>query len=172
MYPGKIQDILRINALDIAKNWLDKVRHANNLKHCARLSDLDLLDCNLEFYPTLAGWFDGETDRNKLGAFFVKLGKDRFKDGFPVSELVYALLLSQRAVLEYLLSQAPPENSMDLYRSVELTTQVSEFFMLGSFYLTKGFLEDAYLALSKGAGISEELLRGYFTDDFFFKSEG
>jgi hypothetical protein len=171
MYPGRVEDILRISAQDIAKTWLGGVRRAANLKRCAQVSDEELVKMNQEFYPTLAGWFDGQTDRNKLGGFFVKIGKNGFKNSFPVSELMYMLLLSQKAALDFLLYQNPPETAIDFYRNTELTTAVTEFFMLGSFYLSKGFLESAYLGMTKDAGMSEDLVKKFLKDDFFFKDD-
>ena len=47
--------------------------------------------------------------------------------------------------------------------------QVADFFMLGSYYLTKGFLEETFLRLRKGEKMTDEVLGKYFRDDFFFK---
>jgi hypothetical protein len=35
--------------------------------------------------------------------------------------------------------------------------------------MTKGFLEETYVALNSKEALSEELLKRYFRDDFFFK---
>jgi hypothetical protein len=41
--------------------------------------------------------------------------------------------------------------------------------MLGSYYLTKGFLEETFLRMRHGEKMTTEVLSKYFKDDFFFK---
>jgi hypothetical protein len=87
--------------------------------------------------------------------------------GFPISEVIYALNLDQKAVIEYLMTEFAPENPMRMYQSMGALTQVAEFCLLASFYIAKGFLEETYTSMS--GKVSEELLKEYFKDDFFFK---
>jgi hypothetical protein len=63
------------------------------------------------------------------------------------------------------------DSTLRMYQAMGVVTQVSEFFLLGSFYLIKGFLEETYVHMSSRDAVSEELLRKYFRDDFFFKKE-
>jgi hypothetical protein len=58
-----------------------------------------------------------------------------------------------------------------MYQAMGVMTKVAEFFILGSFYVTKGFLEATYTHMSRNEDVSEELLKKYFKDDFFFKSD-
>jgi hypothetical protein len=58
-----------------------------------------------------------------------------------------------------------------MYQSMGIITEVSEYFLLGCFYLTKGFLEATYTHMSSHNAVSEELLKKYFRDDFFFKND-
>jgi hypothetical protein len=56
-----------------------------------------------------------------------------------------------------------------MYQAMGAMTRIAEFFMLGSFYIVKGFLEETYTSMNSHDQISEELLKKYFKDDFFFK---
>jgi hypothetical protein len=58
-----------------------------------------------------------------------------------------------------------------MYQAMGALTRVAEFFLLGSFYATKGFLEETYTSMSSSDKVSEELLKKYFKDDFFFKNQ-
>jgi hypothetical protein len=58
-----------------------------------------------------------------------------------------------------------------MYQSRGIMTEISEFFLLGCFYLTKGFLEATYTHMNSNDNVSKELLNKYFRDDFFFKKE-
>jgi hypothetical protein len=162
-------DGLNFKSHELAEFWKDWVRKSPQLRHYNELTDADLIDLNADFYPVLASALERGLDKNSIGAYFVHLGKDRMRAEFPVSEVLFSLNLSQKVVIEYLMTDTLMENSMQMYQFVDVMTRISEFFLLGSFYLTKGFLEETYVVLNSEEALSEELLKRYFRDDFFFK---
>lgn len=166
---NSLSEKLTVHCESLARLWIKKIRKAENLKTYNTLSDDELVRINSKVYKTLALWFDKEIDKNAIGAFFVNIGKERRTQGFAVSEVSYALFLSQKAVQEYIANENLLANSMALYSIMGLSSQVADFFYLGSYYMVKGYLEDTYIAMQKNEAISEEKLRTYFSDDFFFK---
>ena len=164
-------DTLNFKARDFALRWKEKIRKSPQLKHYNALGDEALLEGNQPFYPVLARTLDRGIDRSLVGDFFVTQGKEWMKAAFPISEAIYAVNLSQQAVIEYLMSDFVLDSSVRMYQAMGVITKVAEFFLLGCFYLTKGFLEATYTRMNKHDAVSEELLRKYFKDDFFFKKE-
>jgi hypothetical protein len=162
-------DNLKFKARGLAEFWKDLIRKNPHLKHYNELDDAALVDLNEDFYPVLAQALERGLDKNSIGAYFVRLGKDRMRMGFPVSEVLFSINLSQKVVVEYLMTECVMDNSMQMYQVVDVMTRISEFFLLGSFYMTKGFLEETYVALNSKEALSEDLLKRYFRDDFFFK---
>ena len=164
-------DTLNLRSHDFAVRWKGLIRKAPQLRHYNAMDDEALIEADRPFYPLLARTLDRGLDRSLVGGFFVKLGKERMLAGFPVSEVIYGFNLAQEVVIEYLMTEFAPENTMRMYQSMGVLTKVAEFFLLGSFYMTKGFLEETYTSMSSRDRVSEELLKKYFTDDFFFKKE-
>ena len=147
------------------------VRKTPHLKHFNEFDDDELIKTDSTFYPVLAKTLDLGLDRSLVGGFFANLGKRRMREGFPVSELMYAINLRQKIIIEYIMTEFAPENPVRMYQSMESISRVSEFFLLGCFYLTKGYLEEVYSKMNKNDIVSEEILKEYFKDDFFFKDE-
>jgi len=162
-------DNLNLKSRDFALRWKSKVRKAQQLKHYNTLDDETLLEEGASVCPILAKTLDRGLDRVLIGNFFANLGKKRMKEGYPVSELIYAINLNEKIIIEYLMAAFAPENPVRMYHSMGVVSQVSEFFLLGCFYLTKGFLEAVYTNMSYHDSVSEDLLKKYFRDDFFFK---
>jgi hypothetical protein len=162
-------DNLNLKAREFAVRWKDLVRRAPQLKRYNALDDETLIGADAVFYPLLGRILDRGLDRSLMGDFFVKLGKSRMEGGFPISEVIYAVNLAQKIVIEYIMTEFAPENPVRMYQAMGITTQVAEFFLLGCFYLTKGFLEATYTNMNKSESVSEDFLRKYFKDDFFFK---
>jgi hypothetical protein len=85
--------------------------------------------------------------------------------------VIYGINLTQQVVIEYLMTDFVIDNTVRMYHAMGIVNRVSEFFILGCFYLTKGFLEATYLEMNKNEKVSEEMLKKYFKDDFFFKKD-
>jgi hypothetical protein len=164
-----LMDVLMTKNEGVVRIWIQKVRNSPNLKKYNALGDDDLLNLNIDMYKVLGRWIDRDIDKNLVGAYFVDLGKTRRREGYPVSEVSFSMLLAQRSVLEYLTNESLVDSSMILYQILNLTKQISDFFFLGSYYMVKGYLEDTYVALNRDQALPDEILKQYFADDFFFK---
>ena len=162
-------DNLNLRGRDFAVRWKNMVRKAPQLKHYNTLDDEDLIASDAEFYPLLSKILDRGMDRSLMGNFFVTLAKTRMQEGFPISEIIYAVNLSQKIIIEYIMTEYAPESPVRMYQSMGVVSQVSEFYLLGCFYLAKGYLEAVYTKMNVHDKVSEELLKKYFKDDFFFK---
>jgi hypothetical protein len=164
-------DDLAIKAKDFAEKWKNMDRKAPHLVHYNSLDDDAIIVANINIYPLLSKTLDRGLDRSLIGNFFVNLGKERMQGGFPVSEIIYTVNLTQKVIIEYIMTEFAPENHIKMYQSMTVISQISEFFLLSCFYITKGYLEAVYTSMNADDSVSEDLLKKYFMDDFFFKKE-
>jgi hypothetical protein len=162
-------DNLNLKSRDFAVKWKNMVRKAKHLKHYNTIDDETLIESDIVLYPLIAKTLDKGLDRSLVGSYFVNLGKTRMTEGFPVSEVIYTINLSERILIEYIMTEFAPESPVRMYQSMNVISTISEFFLLSCFYLTKGYLEAVYTKMNKHDSLSEELLKKYFKDDFFFK---
>jgi hypothetical protein len=164
-------DNLNLKARDFAVKWTHMVRKAHKLKHYNKMKDEELIEVDTPIYPLLSKTLDRGMNRDLIGDFFVNIGKERMRDGYPVSEVIYAMNLAERVVIEYIMTEFAPENPVRMYQSMGIISRVSEFFLLGCYFLTKGYLEAVYTKMNVHDNVEEELLKKYFKDDFLFKDE-
>jgi len=164
-----IIDTLTLESRKFTLRWKNMVRKSPQLNHYNTLEDEALIEGNIAVYPLLAKTLDRGFDRSILGNFFVTIGKNRMKDEYPISEVIYAVHLAEKVVIEYIMTEFAPESPAKMYQSMGMLSQISEFFLLGCFYLTKGYLETVYTHMNNYDKLSESLLKKYFRDDFFFK---
>ena len=169
MVDHKMIDTLNLQAREFAIRWKNMVRKAPQLNHYNTMDDESLIQAVTPMFPLLSKTLDRGLDRSIMGNYFVNLGKKRIVEGFPISEIVYAVNLIQKVIIEYIMTEFAPESPTKMYRSMGIISQVSEFFVLGCFYLTKGSLEAVYTQMNIHDKLSEDLLKKYFRDDFFFK---
>jgi hypothetical protein len=171
MVDNQLIDTLNLQAKDFAGRWKEKIRKSPQLKHYGAMDDEALVEMNSAFYPLLSRTIDRGLDKAALGDFFVRVGKERVKAGFPISEVIYAVNLTLQTVISYVMTDFGLDNPMRMYQAMGILNQVAEFFLLGCFYLTKGFLESTYTNMKNSSVVAEDILKQYFKDDFFFKKE-
>jgi hypothetical protein len=164
-------DTLNLQAKDFAVNWKNLIRKAPQLKRHNEMDDIWIVESISPIFPVLSHTLDRGLDRAVVGEFFVTLGKERMNEGFPISELIFAVNLAEQTVISYLMTDFVLDSPVRMYQAMGAVNRVAEFFLLGCFYLTKGFLEATYTGMNKLDSVSEELLKKYFKDDFFFKKD-
>ena len=164
-------DNLNLKAKDFAVKWKNTVRKAYQLHHYNTLDDETLIETEIPIFPLLGKILDRGLDRTLMGTFFVGIGKTRMQEGFPISEIIYAMNLTEKVIIEYIVTEFAPESPVRMYQSMGVISNISEFFLLGCFYITKGYLEAVYTKMNANDKVSEELLKKYFKDDFFFRKE-
>mgnify|MGYP007112204438 CR=1 FL=1 len=169
METNNVMQSLRQSSDRLAGDWTRRVRRETALRKYNSFGDPALLDMNRTLFRNLVLWLDGDIDRNQTGSFFVDLGKVRRSEGFPVSEVAYALMLVQRTVFEFLRRENADRSPEGLDAILDLTGRAADFFYLGAFYMLKGHLEDTYIAFSRHEALPNDVLKKYFFDDFYFK---
>jgi hypothetical protein len=106
-------------------------------------------------FNNLARWIGDPSDaavRNE----YEDMGRTRFREGVPVSELVYAIILTKKHLRRYIREHGlvdfagdrlTPDELLpvELHSIQELNYQVGEFFDRALYYLARGYEEEAGL---------------------------
>jgi hypothetical protein len=164
-----LDDILVGAAPGVGRRWLAKIRKAENISALNEVEDAELLSIHGEIIRKLGRWFDKSADKNEIGAFFVMVGKEYCALGIPLSELTFSLNLDRKAVTEHIVEGEELEGAHRIFALMEALDEVGDFFFLGSYYLTKGYLETTFMRMQCEQRLDDETLNRYFPDDFFFK---
>ena len=162
-------DSLNIKSRDFAIRWKNLLRGEPRLVHYQTMEDDDLIEAGKSIFPLLSQTLDRGMDRSLVGGHFVELGKQRLNSGFTVTEVLFGLNFAQKVVIEYITTEFAPENPMRMYQSLGVLTNVSEFFLLGTLYIIRGFLEETYTKMNDQDKAALEVFRKYFKDDLFFR---
>ena len=104
-------------------------------------------------YSNLGKWI-GDADENAVRDEYEEMGRRRFRDGVPVSEIVYALLLTKHHLRRYIRDHGlvdfagdrmmPDELlPLELHSIQELNYQVGVFFDRALYHLARGYEAEA-----------------------------
>jgi hypothetical protein len=164
-----LEDILIGAAPGVGRRWLAKLRKSENLPAMNAVEDAELLSIHGEVIRKLGRWFDKSADKDEIGAFFVMVGKEYCAQAIPLSELTYSLNLDRKAVSEHIVEGEELEGANRIYALMEVLDEVGDFFFLGNYYLTKGYLEDTFIRIKTEQCLDDETINKYLPDNFYFK---
>jgi len=110
-------------------------------------------------YSNLGKWI-GDADENAVRDEYEDMGRRRFRDGVPVSEIVYALLLTKHHLRRYIRDHGlvdfagdrmmPDELlPLELHSIQELNYQVGVFFDRALYHLARGYELEAAMHRSE-----------------------
>ena len=113
-----------------------------------RISKVELEPRVLAFYQNLGNWI-GDPNENAVRAEYEEWGRIRSRQGIPISEIVYSLIVTKRHLRRYIREHAfvvfsgdrvTPDELIpfELYNLQELNYAVGDFFDNALYYLTRG----------------------------------
>ncbi len=91
-----------------------------------------------QVYRNLGLWLGHEAD-DAIEASYGELGEKRLVEGIPVSEVVYALILTKYHMRDYIRSSGLIDSAVGLYQEQELHRLVGQFFDKAIYYTAKGY---------------------------------
>ena len=103
-----------------------------------RLAPLELHNRAYDVYHNLSKWV-GRGSESEIELSYTDLGRRRYREGIPLSEVIFALLLTKEHLLTYVRTSGLADTALDLYQELELVQMVSQFFDKAIYHAARGF---------------------------------
>jgi hypothetical protein len=100
-----------------------------------------------DVYRNLGHWLGHKTDE-AIEADYGELGKKRWGEGIPLSQVVYALILAKYHLREHLRAAGLMDSAVELYQEQELQRLVGHFFDKAIYYTVRGYEREAAAQLA------------------------
>ncbi len=148
------------HAEQLTKRWSKEVKNSPSTPGYKNIPD-NLLDERVyDVFKRLGNYLmRDEPDFHKTAEHFIKLGRERAKEGFKVSEVIYALILVRVVLWNFIVEEGLISSTFELHEGLGFYSKVNSFFDKAVFFVAKGF-ESAHLS-------DTEIAHG---SDFFDKS--
>ena len=96
----------------------------------------------VEVYRNLDRWLVNESD-DAIAAAYTELGKIRFAEDIPLSEVVYALILTKSHLRDYIRTSALLDSAIELYQEKELQQLIAQFFDKAIYFTVQAYMQEA-----------------------------
>jgi hypothetical protein len=151
MHPTKsFVSLIERNADSLAKRWLEIVQTHPSTPTFHRWDEQQLYARVFKVYSNLGQSISARTTKNDIEDEYTALGRQRHAEGFALSEVIQALIISRRVLWLKIQSEGFLDTALDLHLALELNNKVVLFFDRAIHYTVLGY-EQAVKAAHDGA---------------------
>ena len=111
----------------LAASLLHKVQKSSRTEHYSEVPDEDLKQRVSEIYRHLGEWLLHKNEAD-IEQRYTEIGARRAHQGVPLSELIWAIVLTKHNLWEFILDEAYPERPLEILGKQELLQLLDQFF--------------------------------------------
>jgi hypothetical protein len=142
MLSTRLVQMIEDHAEELTRNVIRDVKSHSLTPHFQHVSHDELRHRTYGVYRNLGHWLSHKTDE-AIQTTYTELAKKRFAEGVPLSEVVYALILTKDHLRDYVRSAGLPDTAVELYQEQELHRLVGHFFDRAIYYTVRGYEGEA-----------------------------
>lgn len=135
----KLVEMIERDAGMLAKKWLEDVRRRPETPTYHTFDPDELYRRAHLVYSQLGKWVSYETSKEEIATHYTALGAQRRKEGFALSEVIHALILTRRYIWLKVLADGFLETALELHQGLDLVNRVILFFDRAIYYTAKGY---------------------------------
>ncbi|MBI4454555.1 MAG: RsbRD N-terminal domain-containing protein [Acidobacteria bacterium] len=145
MIAQKLIHLIEAHATELAGRWLRDVQKNQETPTYHHFPEDNLHERAYDVYCQLGKWIETESHQRRIGEIYTKLGAERYREGFRLSEVVQALILTKRHLWMFVLEQGFFDSALELYQAQDLYNSVDLFFDRAIHFTVRGFETEARL---------------------------
>jgi hypothetical protein len=142
MLSAKLLQRIEHNWEKIALAAVLTVREDARVRHYGALDERELRTRTRSVVNDLGLWLTGQ-DTTEIQRRYVSLGQLRFEQRFPLAEVVMALQLIERKLVEYVQTENAAGTAVDIYSELEMIRALHQFFSMVQHSVVAGYEEAA-----------------------------
>jgi len=133
--------LIERNADSLAKRWLEIVTTHQSTPTFHRWDQHALYTRVFKVYSNLGKWISEQTTKSDIEREYVALGRQRYAEGFALSEVLEALVISRRLLWLKVQESGFLNTALDLNLALELNNKVVLFFDRAIRFTAAGYEE-------------------------------
>lgn len=139
------QDFVKIierSADKLSKRWVKEVLKRPELKTYHTLDERELHQRAYNVYSQLGKWVSQETTKADVERHYKALGAQRKREGFDISEVIQALIITRRLIWLKVLADGVLDTALDLHKAVDLNNRAVLYFDRAIYFAAKGYEDE------------------------------
>ena len=105
------------------------------------LDERTIYDNIFEVYSRLGHWLLKDSEKGEVRTHYSNIGAQRFEQGFPLNELIQALVATKRDIWDTVLHRGIMTTAKELDSTIDFITYLNRFFDMAIYYTTLGYYD-------------------------------
>ena len=135
----RLVGLIEHGAKELTQQWMRDVRAQDSMPHYRAHDEDQVFERGFQVYSQLGRWLSQDMTKTEIRDYWMALGRERCREGYPLSEIVQALCLIRRHLWIKVDSEGLLDTALDLRHGIELFTRVLIFFDRAIYYAVIGY---------------------------------
>ena len=144
-----IVDLIEKNADRLTKRLMRDILSREETKSYQTLPEKEVYWRVYDVYSRLDSWLSKDKEKGEIRRHYTELGRQRYHENIPLSDLVMTLLLIKRHLWIFVMETQFFSSSFELTRALELNNKVVLFFDRVIYFAVLGYEEEMRKAVRK-----------------------
>jgi hypothetical protein len=136
---NKLVEIIEHNADQLSRRWIELVRTDECTPTYHSYDEDKLYERAFSVYSHLGDWLSAGPTQEEVTRLYTELGRQRHREGFQLSELLQALILTRRVLWTKIQMDGLFDTALDLNQALDLRNQTIRFFDRAMVCAAKGY---------------------------------
>jgi hypothetical protein len=138
MLAYRLVTLIEKHADTLARELYDRVNHSSALPSYENVPSEELKTAVQEIYGHLGDWLSGNR-QPEVESRYKQIGARRAGQGVPLSEVLWAIVLTKETIWECLREEAFERQRSEIYGELELLQSLNQFFDRAQFCAAIGY---------------------------------
>ena len=171
---NKFLEAIGKHSLDLGMKWASGMMDSEYTLTYKTFSEEELIRRGKDDFDHLVRWMEQDIDIKEIGKIYLKVGRARYNEKFPLSEVLFAIHYSKKILWEHVVSSGFVSSTLGLYQATHMMMKINNFYDVACIYLIRGYSEALFIKLSRenrltGLDIKELFPEGSFFGDMDLK---
>lgn len=153
---------------NLTDTWVQEVKKSEYLETYKQLNDTNLYSRGNILFSNLQSWLLKGASNDDAATYFREIGIKRIKEGFPITEVYYALYLEKKVLWSFVTWKDEVSGILKAVDAIEFMTVINNYFDLGEFWIIKGYINEMFEHLSKSDKFNKNELETKFINGALF----
>ena len=141
MLTKKLIDSIETNALQLSREIKMKLLLHQSTRSYRNVDEKTLHDWIYDVCSRFSFWLDEDREKGEVQQHYKNLGKERFKQGFQLPEVISALYLTKRRLWEFIAASREADSALNLNQIIEASFLLVRFFDHAVLHVSEGYEE-------------------------------
>lgn len=135
----RLVGLIETNAEELTRKWMDIVTTHPDTPTYHKYERDQLHERAFSVYSQLGKWLSDAATKDEIKRIYFTLGQHRRDEGFRLSEVLQALIITRRVLWLKIESDGLLDSAMDMSLAMQLSNRTVLFFDRAMFYTAQGY---------------------------------